>query len=159
MAPYLIAFKLGFADRQKSKEKLLAAFFSGVPKNLFDEQAAKFADTKIPELIRKDAKIILEKYLKEGVTIVIVSASPSAWIMPWSEKNGYHHISTELDQTNNIISGRISGKNCYGEEKVRRIKEKYNLEEYNEIYAFGDSRGDLPMLSIAHKKFYKPFRD
>ena len=45
-----------------------------------------------------------------------------------------------------------------GAEKVNRIKEKYTLDEYEYIYAYGDSRGDKEMLTIAHEQHYKPFR-
>ena len=44
------------------------------------------------------------------------------------------------------------------EEKVIRIQEEYNLSDYQEIYVYGDSPGDKPMLGLATKSFYKPFR-
>jgi phosphatidylglycerophosphatase C len=31
------------------------------------------------------------------------------------------------------------------------------VEEYDEIYVYGDTKGDLPMLGLATKPFYKPF--
>jgi phosphoserine phosphatase len=57
-----------------------------------------------------------------------------------------------------VITGRIEGKNCHGEQKVIRIQEEYNLSDYQEIYAYGDSSGDKPMLGLATNSFYKPFR-
>jgi phosphoserine phosphatase len=63
-----------------------------------------------------------------------------------------------------VIDGRITGrfktKNCYGPEKVNRIKAvlKGPREDY-EIFAFGDSRGDREMLNFADQGFFKPFRD
>jgi phosphatidylglycerophosphatase C len=56
------------------------------------------------------------------------------------------------------LTGKIEGKNCYGGEKVRRIQEAYSLEEYSEIYAYGDTSGDRPMLKLGTLSFYKPFR-
>jgi phosphoserine phosphatase len=47
--------------------------------------------------------------------------------------------------------------NCYGEEKVRRIRASYNLDEFNHIYAYGDSEGDKAMLDLAHEHDYKHF--
>jgi phosphoserine phosphatase len=43
------------------------------------------------------------------------------------------------------------------EEKLIQIKKVINLNEYNEIYAYGDSDGDKKMLEIATKSFYKYF--
>lgn len=49
-------------------------------------------------------------------------------------------------------------KSCYGIEKEHRIKEAYMLTSYEHVYAYGDSRGDREMLSLADTKEYKPFR-
>jgi hypothetical protein len=53
---------------------------------------------------------------------------------------------------------RLIAANCYGQEKVTRICAELDLSEYNSIYAYGDSSGDKPMLALADKAFYKPFR-
>jgi phosphoserine phosphatase len=50
------------------------------------------------------------------------------------------------------------GKNCHGEEKVRRILEQHNMSDYEVVYAYGDTAGDLPMMKLAGNSFYKPFR-
>ena len=51
----------------------------------------------------------------------------------------------------------IDGENCNGPEKIRRIKEILNLQDFDKIYAFGNSKGDKEMLSIADHKFLKFF--
>ena len=43
-------------------------------------------------------------------------------------------------------------------EKGNRVKEAYNLDDYDRIYAYGDSRGDKELLGLSDKSFYKPFR-
>ena len=48
-----------------------------------------------------------------------------------------------------MLTGEFKGKNCNGEEKVKRIKAHLMLSEYDEILAFGDSSGDEAMLSLA----------
>jgi phosphoserine phosphatase len=57
-----------------------------------------------------------------------------------------------------LITGKIKGKNNHGEQKAMNIRELWNLNEYEEIYAYGDSPGDRPMMDLATKSFYKPFR-
>ena len=42
---------------------------------------------------------------------------------------------------------------------IKDSKEKYDLLGFNKIYAYGDTKGDLPMLDLAHESFYKPFRE
>jgi phosphoserine phosphatase len=47
---------------------------------------------------------------------------------------------------------------CNYTNKVKRIKELYNLNNYTKILAFGDSDGDLEMLKIADEKYYNYFK-
>ena len=66
-------------------------------------------------------------------------------------------IATKLEVKNNNITGNFKTKNCYGEEKVTRIKKELDINKYNDIYAYGDSNGDKEMLNIATHPFYKSF--
>jgi phosphoserine phosphatase len=67
-------------------------------------------------------------------------------------------IATKLVVKDGLLTGKIYGNNCYGEEKVRRINEKYPPAEYEWLAAYGDSSGDKAMLAKANTSFYKPFR-
>lgn len=87
-----------------------------------------------------------------------MSASPENWISPWAQKMQVELIATQLEVQNGSITGKIAGKNCHGQEKVSRIKSKYSLADYAEIAAYGDTKGDLAMLALAHRAVYKPFR-
>jgi phosphoserine phosphatase len=71
---------------------------------------------------------------------------------------GLKLISTELETKNGKMTGRIDGRNCSGKEKPRRIKAQYDLSSFDELYVYGDSRDDQPMMALATHAFYKPFR-
>lgn len=89
--------------------------------------------------------------------VVVVSASIEDWLKPWCDENKVKLIATKLEFKNELITGRFASENCYGEEKVRRIKEVYALESFEYIYAYGDSSGDIKMLSLADEQHYKLF--
>ena len=89
--------------------------------------------------------------------MVIVSASPENWIKPWAEKYNVEVISTKLKFDNDHLIG-IAGANCNGEEKVKRIKKIINLEDYEKVIVYGDTKGDHPMLALGNERHYKPFR-
>jgi HAD superfamily hydrolase (TIGR01490 family) len=158
LIPVIIGFRAGIIDRQYAKEKLMSAFFSGIPASTFSQLADSFAREKIPAMIRPPAMEKLNWHKQQGHEVVIVSASPTHWVEPWCSMQGFICISTELETRDGKITGKIIGKNCYGEEKVKRIREKFSLSEYNDIYAYGDTSGDRPMLALASFKYYKPFR-
>lgn len=57
-----------------------------------------------------------------------------------------------------FLSGYFATPNCYGAQKAIRIKARYDLAKYDEIYAYGDSKGDREMLALATHAFYKNFK-
>jgi phosphoserine phosphatase len=51
----------------------------------------------------------------------------------------------------NPKTGVYRGKNCYGEEKVRRFKERYAGERIDSF--FSDDYADMPLMRIAEQVF------
>ena len=88
-----------------------------------------------------------------------VSASAENWIKKWSDGIGVQLIATQLETVDELLTGKLTGLNCNGEEKATRIKSAYDMSQYDEIYCYGDTSGDKPMLALATKAFYKPFRN
>jgi HAD superfamily hydrolase (TIGR01490 family) len=125
----------------------------------FFDVASKYSLHHIDKILRKKAMEKITWHKNEGHKIVLVSASIDCWIRPWCEKNDLELLATKLEIKDGIVTGNLLTKNCYGQEKVNRIKEKYNLKEFDYIYAYGDSSGDKEMLQLANEKYYKPFRD
>jgi HAD superfamily hydrolase (TIGR01490 family) len=156
--PYLIAYKLKIISNQKAKEKILTFFFEGTPVEVFKSYCSAFSKNVLPKLIRTKAMQEIKLLKEKGISIVIVSASPENWIEDWANSLQLEIITTTLEIKNNKITGKILGQNCHGNEKVNRINQRYNLNEYNIVAAYGDSSGDKPMLSLGQKAFYKPFR-
>lgn len=157
-SPWLIAMKLKLISNQKAKERILSWFFRGSDLTTFQQQCDHFAAVMLPGLVRPKALAEIETLRQRNATIVVVSASPENWIQPWAGSNSIKYIATRLEVKENKLTGKIQDRNCYGEEKVARIREAYQLPDYNAIFAYGDSSGDLPMLKLAQTSFYKPFR-
>jgi HAD superfamily hydrolase (TIGR01490 family) len=157
-APRLLAWKLGLVSRDEAKQRILTYFFGGMREAVFRQHCDAFVEKKLLGLIRPAALAEISKLKAEKTEIVIASASAENWIRPWSDSLQLELVATRLEVKEGRITGRIAGKNCYGEEKARRILERWNLEEYAEVYAYGDSKGDKPMLALAGRSFFKPFR-
>ncbi|PKP59573.1 HAD-IB family hydrolase [Candidatus Atribacteria bacterium HGW-Atribacteria-1] len=157
LSPTIIAYLLSFISNNIAKEKLISHFFKGCDSILFRNIANKYSKEQIDKIVRPKALEKIKWHQDKGHKIVIVSASMECWLSGWCEKNKLELIATKLESENNRLTGKFSTKNCNGIEKVNRIKENYNLEDYEVIYAYGDSKGDNEMLSIADKKYYKYF--
>ncbi|MCU0335408.1 MAG: haloacid dehalogenase-like hydrolase [Chitinophagaceae bacterium] len=133
LAPGLALHKLGAISATIAKQRFLSAFFGGMVHEHFNELCHRFCQQKLPMLLRPAALERLRWHQQQGHQVYLVSAS--------------------------AVTGRLANNNCNGEEKLRRIKAELALEEYSEIYAYGDSSGDTAMLSIATQPHFKPFRN
>lgn len=161
LAPRIIGYLAGIYPNHSLKEDFLNHFYRGRTAGELQMQAQKFCAQEIQSIIRPQAiERILWHQARRDIT-VIVSACPRLILDPWGRKVNVDVIATELEtDTESKITGKIAGSNCWGKEKVSRIRERYQLETYGEIFAYGDSKGDLPMLDLAdrEKRYYKPFR-
>ncbi|MBT1704466.1 HAD-IB family hydrolase [Chryseosolibacter indicus] len=159
LSPVLAMYVTKTIPNWKAKEYFLKWYLKGEDIIRFNEKCMEFTMKKIDSLIRPQALEAIKRYKSEGATVAVVSASAENWVKPWCDKHGLICLGTKLEVKNNKITGNLTGKNCYGAEKVCRIKERFTLTEYNEVIAYGDTSGDKEMLALAHKQFYKPFRD
>ena len=157
-SPYLVAYKIKIISNQLAKEKVLKYFFKGTSLTAFQSFCDAFAADALPLLVRPGAINEINKLKTNGFEIVVVSASAENWIKKWCDKLGLKIIATQLETNDGNLTGNLSGLNCHGDEKVARIRAGYDLALYSEIYCYGDTGGDKPMLALGTKAFYKPFR-
>jgi HAD superfamily hydrolase (TIGR01490 family) len=155
---WLIANKLKLIPNDMLKQKVLTYFFAGIPELVFQEKCDLFTDQKLPGIIRPGALTEIDMLRKDRFEIVVVSASAGNWIRKWSNRLSLELVATRLEVKNGLITGKIEGKNCNGNQKVDCIKDRWDLTDYEEVYVYGDSPGDKPMMTLATKSFYQPFR-
>jgi len=158
LSPMLTAYKLKFIPNYKAKQYMLSYFFKGMSEKKFMQVANEYSLKHIDIILRPQAMKKIAWHKEQGHKIVIVSASIECWLKPWCDENNLDLIATKLEIRNGTVTGKFLGKNCYGIEKSHRVQEQYNLNDYDYIYAYGDSRGDKELLGLADESFYKPFK-
>lgn len=146
-----------FLPKGKLKEDFFKYFRNNSSEKL-DDICKEFFEKKVKKTIKRSFIEFIKSIDRENLDIVVVSASIKNYLKPWCYEMGFDLISTELEVIDGKLTGKFSTPNCNGKEKVRRIKEKYNLSEYNEIHVFGNSKGDFPMLELGTHKYYKFFK-
>jgi phosphatidylglycerophosphatase C len=155
LSPMLIAYKLKLIPNYKAKQLMLSYFFKGMNEKHFHKVAKEYSLKHIDTILRPKAIEKIAWHKEQGHKVVVVSASIECWLKPWCDHNGLDLIATRMEMKNGVVTGKLLTKNCNGIEKARRVKEIYNLNDYDHIYAYGDSRGDKELLDLADERFYK----
>lgn len=124
-----------------SKEEFKSCYFSFV----------RYIDLvfEVDEFIKKEKCNIAYWYLKHMQnTDVVISASPEFLVAPFMKMLGVENvIASKVD----VETGKFLSRNCHGEEKVVRFREKFNGKEIDEFYS--DSLSDLPMARLAKEAY------
>ncbi len=79
---------------------------------------------------------------------VVISASPEFMISRFCKALGIRYVmASKVD----MHSGKYTGINCHGTEKVRRFHEHFTVKSIDEFYS--DSLSDSPLAAISQKAF------
>lgn len=79
---------------------------------------------------------------------VIISASPEFLLAPICKTLKINYLMASVVDEH---TGKYSGINCHGEEKVRRYREMFGDTKIHEFYS--DSYSDAPLAKISEKAF------
>lgn len=157
LLPRLLLMKVGLADNGRTKERLFAMCFKGMPVACFDDLCRRFAATVGRSLKRQDTWGVMEKAVADGRPVYVVSASVHNWVRPFFQE-AVAVIGTQVESEDGRLTGRFLTPNCYGAEKVRRLKASLpdlaDARPHYYIIAYGDSRGDKEMLAYADESHY-----
>ena len=184
-SPLLVLMKLHLADNGRTKERLFRHYFRGMLERDFDALCQSFARSHT-HVLRTAGLRTVQQALDRGDRVVILSASIDRWVeaclRPFLVSSSqFQVLGTEIEVVDGRLTGRFATPNCYGPEKVRRLKEflkkvsprgdvegatkvspRGDVEGAREgtpfIIAYGDSRGDKELLAYADESHYKPFR-
>lgn len=142
--PLLVLMKLRLYDNGKTKERVFSYFFRGWTEERFTQTCGAFAASH-RHLLRQQTVNILRQAQQDGARVLIVTASIDRWVQPFFPD--VEVLGTQAEVNNGLLTGRFHTPNCYGAEKVRRVKEC--IKEASHITAYGDSRGDRELLAWA----------
>ncbi len=156
--PQIILCKAGIISNLRAKEAFLTHFYGGMRYDEFVDLCTRYSLRDIDLIIKKPAADKIKSYQNAGHKIIIVTASVLEWVEPWALQKGFCKvIASRIEVKNGKLTGKILGKNCYGEEKVRRFILEYGSFENYHTICFGDSKGDVEILEISNESYYKKY--
>lgn len=157
LIPAAIAY-LFHRDRGLIKAAATKVFLAGVPRERLEADARAFAGQHSRSLLRPDAIIAWKRWRKEGVRLVIVTASPDLVVAPFARGLGADDLlGTPLTfDGRDRVTGAFASPNCRGAEKVTRLRAAFGPDVQIRA-AYGDTSGDAEMLAIAEEPYFRVF--
>ena len=150
-----VASLLKRRDRDGLKRLFVRSVFKGRDAREIDELGEQFASVVLENWMRADVAQRLRWHQKNGHIVLLVSASLDAYLVPLARTIGAEAVlctTLEADE-NGVLTGNLVGDNCRAQHKVDRLQrwaqDRGTAGDDWLSVAYGDSRGDLEMLSYA----------
>jgi len=154
---YTIKYYFGFISNEEIVELYLHEFFKSQNVNKVNDMIQQFQE-HLNATLNNDALHRIKWHKQQKHLVVIVSATPDILLIPFCEKNNLKLIASKLEVKEQMYTGNFHGSECNGKEKVQQIKKRLGpVETFRNIYAYGDDKLDIPMLTLAPKcnQFYR----
>jgi len=139
-------------DRDALKAKFVSGVFSGRNAREIESLGIQFASKVADGWLRSDVAARMRWHQEQGHVVILVSASLGSYLHPLGDLLEVDAVlCTELEEVDGILTGKLEGKNCRGEEKASRIQkwcEGAGIDVEDLVYAYGDSSGDVQMLEL-----------
>lgn len=133
-----VKYKVGIIDKTTFKEEFYS-YFRAIDD--IEKDVQEFWDLQ-------ESKIKTWYIACQKEDDLIISASPEFLLREICHRVGIRHlIASRVD----MYTGKYQGVNCYGEEKVKRFKEKYAGERIDKFYS--DSKSDQPLADTSVKAY------
>ena len=155
LAPVVVGYRLGLVSASRGRRLAARVAYTGEDAAAIRRAGSDYAADVLPERVRPAALERIAWHRSRGDDVVVVSGSLDVYLKPWCAARGLECICTTLEEHAGRLTGKYAGGDCSGAEKVRRVRQRYDLARYELIYAYGDSAEDRELLEIAHRKSYR----
>src|SRR5690606_33310870 len=146
--PWIQAYYLRLYPAHHMRPKLYVSMF----KDSDAEEILHLAQDYAQQLMLKlNPKLLeqLRQHQELGHKVVLVSASLDLYLKPVCSYLNIDLICSEVEIKAGKMTGFYQTPDCSNQQKKLRILEEYKLQDYAEIYAYGNSYEDEEMLSLA----------
>ena len=148
-------YKKDKIDRISVKQAMMRWSMVGQSRSSMERLAENFAAKEVKSGLRLGAIKALEHHRDAGHMIIIASAAVDIIVAPIAKRLGITHwVATDMKWDNDKLAPEFASPNCYGSEKLRRVKKLLNdnpeLKQNNTVITmYTDSYSDLEILRFS----------
>jgi len=149
---YVLLYKFSIISNHQLKEIFLSKILSGVSLEQLEPVSEKFVSRLIDKRLNRPIIQILNVHLKKRHKVILVSASFDFYVTKLAKRIGVNQVvCTKAEVNDGIITGRILGKNCHGQEKVKRLERLLSPSDWCSSVLYTDHYSDYPLLKKVKK--------
>ena len=155
----LLPLSLGFLlhrDHGRFKGKLIRATLGGLPRAYLEGRAVRFVQRLLQSGVFAEALQAIAQHRARGDKLLLMSASVDLYVPMIGHALGFGQTlcSQVRWRPDGRLDGRLATANCRGEEKRRCLQALLARDHPAAVYAYGNSRADLPHLRLASQGFF-----
>lgn len=154
ISPFILAYYSKLYSAQQMRQKIYHCFFQNLDVKTIQKSALQYSTVLLNQHLNPQMLNRLHYHQQQQHHIVIVSASLNLYLQPIADQLKVDVICSQVDTFYHKLTGYYQTKDCSGEEKVKRLKQKYDVSQYQHIYAYGNSHEDFALLDLATHAFW-----
>lgn len=152
-----ILYGIKVYDEKKVKEAFLK-FIEGISEEDLEQLVKRYYEERLTQILYKDAIDKIKELKEKGYKVYLISASPEFYLNQfYAIEEVDMIIGTRFHFSDGKFARKMLGRNCKGEEKVKRLMEvlkEKNIEvDFENSFMFSDSLSDKPLLDLVGKGY------
>jgi HAD superfamily hydrolase (TIGR01490 family) len=155
LGPLVLGYRLGLVPGRLLRALIVRIGLAGRDAAEIQAAGERFAREVLPGMVRPQALDRIRWHQARGDTVVVVSGGLDVYLDAWRRQHGLELICSRLESRDGRLTGRYSGRDCVSAEKSRRVRERFCLEAFDQVYAYGDTHEDLDLLELADRRWYR----
>lgn len=159
LSPLILLNKLKLLPSPLLRPVITKLAFKGTKVDDINQRAQEYVHKYLPKVIRPNMLYQIQKHQESGDRVVVVSASISPYLKIWCKGLSIELICSELEEKDGYFTGSYVNGDCSGQRKADSVKNTINLDSFEQVIAYGDTKEDHAMLKLAHESYFrgKPF--
>ncbi len=155
LSPFILLNKLRLFPSPMLRPLISMLAFKGIKVADLTPKAEAFVDEYLPKVMRQDMLSQIHAHKASGDRVVIVSASLSPYLTIWCKRLGVALICSELEEKGGYFTGAYRDGDCSAKRKAIKVKNALDLDSFEQIIAYGDTKEDYAMLKLADVRYFR----